>query len=190
MDDTGLAPARHRLDVDDYHRMGEAGILHEDDRVELIDGELIDMAPIGQDHAATVNGLNRILVMAFGERAIVSVQNPVRLNRFSEPQPDFAVFRPRADDYRTGEPPGPSDTLLVVEVADSSLRYDRTVKLPLYARAGIPEVWIIDLKRRVLEAHRQPGPDGYAAMQTHGPGDTVTPALAPEIAVALRRVFD
>ena len=189
MDDMDLMLTRHRLNVDDYHRMAEAGILGEDDRVELIDGELIDMAPIGQGHAAAVNRLNRALVMAFGERAIVSVQNPVRLDRFSEPQPDFAVFRPRADFNATGERPGPPDTLLVVEVADSSPRYDRTVKLPLYARTGIPEVWIIDLRRRVLEAHREPGPDGYAAMTTHGPEDTVTLAQAPGIAVELRRVL-
>ena len=189
MDNTDLAPARHRLDVDDYHRMGEAGILHEDDRVELIDGELIDMAPIGQDHAATVNRLNRALVMAFAERAIVSVQNPVRLNRFNEPQPDFAVFRPRADFYGTGERPGPEDTLLAIEVSDSSLRYDRAVKLPLYARAGIPEVWIVDLRRRVVDVHRTPAGDGYATAGTNGADDTVTLALAPDIAVDLRRVF-
>jgi Uma2 family endonuclease len=175
--------------VDDYHRMGEAGILHEDDRVELIDGELIERAPIGQGHAATVNRLTRALVMAFGERAIVSVRNPVRLDRSNEPQPDFAVFRPRADFYETGERPGPSDTLLVVEVADSSLRYDRAVKLPLYARAGIGEVWIVDLHRRVVDVHLMPAGDGYATIETHAPDDTATLALAPEIAVALRRVF-
>ncbi len=189
MDDTDIVPARHRLNVDEYHRMGEAGILHEDDRVELIDGELIDMAPIGQDHAATVNRLTRALVMAFGEQAIVSVQNPVRLNRFNEPRPDFAVFRPRADFYATGERPGPADTLLVIEVADSSLRYDRGVKLPLYARSGIPEVWIVDLRRRMVDVHRAPGEDGYATVETHGPDDTMTLVLAPEIAVGLRQIL-
>ncbi len=189
MDDTDLVLVRHKLDVDDYHRMAEAGILGEDDRVELIDGALIDMGPIGQRHAAVVNRLSRALVMAFGERAIVSVQNPVRLNRFSEPQPDFAVFKPRADFYATGERPGPADTLLVIEVADSSIRYDRVVKLPLYARAGIPEVWIVDLRRRVVEVHRAPTADGYEVAETHGPEDTVTLAQAPEIAVALRHIF-
>jgi len=189
MDDTDLLLTRHKLNVDEYYRMAETGILDEDDRVELIDGELIDMAPIGQDHAATVNRLNRALVMAFGEQAIVSVQNPVRLNRFNEPQPDFAVFRPRADFYATGERPGPSDTLLVIEVADSSLRYDRTVKLPLYARAGIAEVWIVDLRRRVVDVHRTPAGDEYTTSDTHGADDTVTLNLAPEISVALRRVF-
>jgi Uma2 family endonuclease len=189
MDDTRVLPARHKLDVDDYHRMGEAGILHEDDRVELIDGELIDMAPIGQDHAGTVDALNHSMVTAFAGRAIVRVQNPLRLDRFNEPQPDITILRPRADFYRRGAVPGPADTLLMIEVADTSLRYDRGVKLPLYARAGIAEVWIVDLRRRVVEVHRDPGPGGYAAVTTHGPADTVFPVLAPDIGVALRDVL-
>jgi Uma2 family endonuclease len=189
MDDADLVLTRHRLNVDDYYRMAEAGILGEDDRVELIDGELIDMAPIGQDHAATVNGLAHALFLACGDRAIVSVQNPARLDRFSEPQPDVTLFRPRADNYRTGARPGPADVLLLVEVADSSLRYDRAVKLPLYARAGIGEVWIVDLRRRVVDVHRTPAGNEYTTVETHGPDDTLTLALAPEIAVALHRVF-
>lgn len=189
MDDTDLVLTRHRWNVDEYHRMGEAGILHEDDRVELIDGELIDMAPIGQGHAGVVNGLNRALVMICGERAVVSVQNPLRLNRLNEPQPDVVVLRPRDDLYQRGTPPGPADVPLLVEVTDSSLRYDRAVKLPLYARAGIGEVWIVDLHRLAVDVHRMPAGDGYATVETHGPDDTVTLALAPEIAVNLRRVF-
>ncbi len=189
MDDTTLAPTRHKLDVHDYHRMGEAGILGMGDRVELIDGELIDMAPIGHGHIATVNGLNHALFVACGEQAIVSIQNPLRLDRLNEPQPDAVLFRPRPDFYRTAPFPGPADVLLVVEVADSSLRYDRGVKLPLYARAGIGEVWIVDLRRRVVDVHRTPSGDGYASVETQGPEDTVTLALAPGIAVALRRVF-
>jgi Uma2 family endonuclease len=189
MDDTDLVPTRHRLNVDDYHRMAEAGILGEDDRVELIDGELIDMAPIGQGHAGVVNGLNHALFMAFGGQAIVSVQNPLRLDRLNEPQPDVVILRPRDDFYQHGARPGPADVLLLVEVADSSLRYDRTVKLPLYARAGIGEVWIVDLRRRVVDVYRTPAGGGYATIETHGPEDTVTLGLAPEIAVALRRVF-
>ena len=170
--------------------MADSGILGEDDRVELIDGAIIDMAPIGQDHAASVNGLNRTLVMACGHLGIVSVQNPLRLDRFNEPQPDFVVFRPRDDSYRTGARPGPEDTLLVVEVADSSLRHDRLVKLPLYARAGIVEVWIVDLRRRTVDVHRDPGPEGYAAVATLGAADSVTLALLPAITVALRRIFE
>ncbi len=189
MDGADLLPARHKLTVGDYHRMGEAGILAEGDHVELIDGEIIDMAPIGQDHAATVNKLNRALVMAFGDRAIVSVQNPVCLNQFNEPQPDFAVFRPRADFYATGERPGPADTLVVIEVADSSLRYDRTVKLPLYARSDIPEVWIVDLRRRMVDVHRSPSGDGYMIQTSHGPDETIALSQAPEIAVALHQAI-
>jgi Uma2 family endonuclease len=175
--------------VDDYHRMGEAGILHEDDRVELIDGELIDMAPIGQDHAGTVGALGHTLFTTFAGQALVWMQNPLRLDRFNEPQPDITILRPRADFYRRGARPTQADVLLVIEVADTSLRYDRGVKLPLYARAGIAEVWIVDLRRRVVEVHRDPGPEGYATVSTHGPADTVFPALAPDIGVPLRDVL-
>ena len=183
MDNAADVPTRRKLDVDVYRRVADAGILGEEDRVELIDGEIIDMAPIGQSHAATVGGLTRALVMACGNKAIVWVQNPVRLDPFNEPRPDFAVLRPRADFYATGDRPGPADVLLLVEVADSSLRYDRTVKLPLYARAGIPEVWIVDLKRRVLHAHRRPADGEHAEIATRHPGDHLALAAAPDIAV-------
>ena len=189
MDDTGVVVRRHKLDVEDYHRMAEAGILGEDDRVELIDGEIIDMAPIGQPHAGTVGWLNQTLVMAFGDRAIVWPQNPIRLDRLNEPQPDFAVLRPRADFYRTGEPPGPEDVLLLIEVADSSLRFDRNVKLPLYARAGIPEVWIVDLRHREVRTYRGPGETGYGETSTHRPGDTMALALVPGISLSLDRLL-
>ena len=189
MDDSVVLLKRHKLDVDDYYRMADAGILGEDDRVELIDGELIDMAPIGQDHAAVVNRLNRALVLAFGDRAIVSVQNPVRLDRLNEPQPDFAVLRPRADFYAEGDRAGPSEILLLIEVADSSLRFDRVVKLPMYARAGVAEVWIIDLQHRTLHSYRVPHGEDYAEASTYVPGDTVTLALAPDIKVPVTQVF-
>ena len=185
MDDALTMPTRRKLDVDVYYQMAETGFLAKEDRVELIDGEIIDMTPIGQGHEATVNGLNQALVMACLNKAIVSVQNSVRLDRLNVPEPDFAVFRYRPDFYATGDRPGPSDVLLLVEVADSSLRYDRTVKLPLYARAGIPEVWIVDLKRRVLHAHRRPADGEYAEITTHHPGDHLALAAAPDIAVRL-----
>jgi len=187
IDDTAVVLTRHKLDVDDYRRIADAGILGEGDRVELIDGELIDMAPIDQGHAAIVNALNRALALACGERALVSPQNPVRLDRLNEPQPDFAVFRPRADFYRARDRPGPADVLLLIEVADSSVQFDRAVKLPMYA--GIAEVWIIDLKRRVLDVYLNPTGDGYRETATHQPGDTVTLALAPMIKVPLDQVF-
>ena len=141
---------RRRFTVYEYHRMGEAGILHEDDRVELIEGELVEMTAIGTRHFACVNRLNRLLVGALGDEAIVSVQNPVRLNEYNEPQPDLAVIRPR--DYRLSLP-GPGDVLLLVEVSDTTLAYDRSVKLPLYARAGIGVVWIVYLPGWTIECH-------------------------------------
>jgi Uma2 family endonuclease len=133
---------RRRFTVHDYHRMGEAGILHEDDRVELIEGEIVEMAAIGTRHFSCVNGLTRLLVRGVGDEAIVSVQNPVRLDEHNEPQPDLTVLRVR--DYRESLPV-PEDVLLLIEVSDTTLRYDRGVKLPLYARAGIREVCILDL---------------------------------------------
>ena len=190
MDDGFVGFARHKLSVDDYYRMADAGILGRDDRVELIDGELIEMSPIGPDHAATVDGLNYSLVVACGTTAIVSPQNPVRLDGFNEPQPDFAVFFPRIDKYRRGPRPSPAETLLVVEVADSSIRYDQTIKLKLYAKAGIAEYWIVDLHRRVLLAHRQPEGDAYTVIETFHAGDRVALSKAPGISVVLDRVFD
>lgn len=185
MDDAADVLTQRKLEADIYCQMAETGLLAKEDRVELIDGRIIEMAPIGQGHEATVNGLTQALVLACVNKAIVSVQNSLRLDHLNVPQPDFAVFRHRADFYATGDRPGPADVLLLAEVADSSLRYDRTVKLPLYARAGIPEVWIVDLKRRVLHAHRRPTDGEYAEITTHRPGDRLALAAAPDITVRL-----
>lgn len=173
---------RRKLDVREYHRMGEAGILGEDDRVELIEGELVMMTPIGSPHAGAINALNRLLVVAAGDRALVAVQNPVRLDDRSEPQPDFALLRPRADDYRTATP-RPEDVLLLIEVADSSLRYDRAVKLPLYARHDIPEVWIVDVEAGVVELCRRPSGEGYAEVSRAGRHATITPERLPGVSL-------
>ena len=188
MDDAGIAPARHRLTVRDYHRMGDAGIFGEDDRIELIDGDLIDMAPISPGHASTVNRLSQAFVLACAGRAIVSIQNPIALDDRSEPQPDVAILRLR-DGFYAARHPGPADILLLVEVADSSLRFDRTVKLPLYARAGIAEVWIVDLQHQVLEAYRAPAVGGYGETTKHQPGEELALALAPGIIVRLDALF-
>jgi Uma2 family endonuclease len=142
-------PQRHRITVHDYHRMAEAGVLAPDARVELIEGEIIDMAPIGKSHQSIVDQLTRALVRAVGEGAIVRVQGSVRLSQWSEPQPDLVLLAPRADFYR-GEFALGTDTLLVVEVSDTTLRYDRDVKVPLYARHGVPEVWIVDVQNDAL----------------------------------------
>ena len=142
-------PQRHRITVYDYHRMAEIGVLSPDARVELIEGEIIDMAPIGKDHQSVVDQLTRTLVRGVGDSAIVRVQGSVRLSQWSEPQPDLVLLAPRSDFYR-GEFAAGTDTLLVIEVSDTMLRYDRDVKIPLYARHGVPEVWIVDVQNDAL----------------------------------------
>lgn len=151
-----FAGLKHRITANAYHRMGEAGVLAPEARVELIDGEIIDKAPIGSRHASVVNWLSRIIVGAVGERAIMQVQGPVRLDKFSEPEPDIALLKPREDYYRDALP-GAADVLLVIEVADSTQRYDRRVKVRLYARHAIPGVWVIDMENSLAHFHRRPG---------------------------------
>ena len=179
---------RHRLDVTDYYRMAEAGILGEDDRCELIEGAIIDRAPIGSEHSAIVKRLKRLFELVVDHHATVSVQDPIRLNRQNEPQPDIALLRYREDFYRVAHP-GPEDVLLITEVADSSARYDREIKLPLYARHRLPEVWIVDLRQRRLEIYRQP--DGTAYRETYnatGP-DSISPLALPECRVDVSALF-
>jgi Uma2 family endonuclease len=181
------AAPRRLLTVDEYHRMGEVGILTEDDRVELIEGELVAMAPIGSEHVAASNMLTRLLVRAVGDRGIVSVGNPVRLTRHSEPQPDFSVLKPR-DDYRRTLP-RPEDTMLAVEVANTSLDYDRKVKLALYARSGIPEVWIVNLAAVEVEVYRSPVADGYTSVTRAGRSDSLTIEAIPGVRIPVAEVF-
>ena len=147
------------LTVADYHRMGEAGIFAENERVELIEGQLIAMSPIGSPHIAAVIALTRLLVLAVEGQGFVSVQSSVRLGDRSEPEPDLVVLRPREDNYRSALP-GPTDALLIVEVAASSIEYDRDVKLALYARHGIPEFWIVNLELARVEVYRGPKETG------------------------------
>ncbi len=177
---------RKRFTVDEYHRMAEAGILSEDDRVELIDGEIIEMSPIGKHHAAIVNRLLAALTEQVGRRAIVSPQNPLLLNDESEPEPDIALFKFRAD-YYAEQLPTPADTLLIIEVADSSLDFDRIVKLPRYARGGVPEVWIINLAAGVIEVYREPVAGEYGETMQVERGDVLD---LPGVATAQVRVED
>jgi Uma2 family endonuclease len=158
---------RRRFTVEEYHRMGEAGILREDERVELIEGELVEMNPIGSRHAACVRVLTRLLGRSLGDELLLDVQNPVRLNGGLEPQPDLAVVR--AHDYRESLP-GPEDILLLIEVSDTTLSYDRDVKLPLYGRAGIAESWIVDLLNQAIERHNDRSEEGYRRMEWVGRG--------------------
>ena len=176
--------ARRPLTVAEYHRMGEAGILTEDDRVELIEGELVAMSPIGSDHSGTVNALNHLLVMAVHGRAVVAVQNPVILDDHSEPQPDFAVLRYRDDHYRRATP-RPEDVVLIVEIANSSLNYDRAVKRPLYARRGIPEYWIVNVQGGEVEVCRNPVGDAYETVTRAGRGDVLEPRLLPGVTISV-----
>jgi Uma2 family endonuclease len=179
---------RRKLSVDDFHRMGEAGILGEDDRIELIDGELIEMAPIGVLHAAIVNELAGILITAVGRGGIVSIQNPLALPPHNEPQPDISLLKHRPDKYRTSLPSA-EDVLLVIEVADTTLRYDRDIKAPLYARHGIPEVWVVDLQRESVTVYRQPGPEGYREITTAASAAVLTPLWLPNVQLDLAQLW-
>ncbi len=150
---------RHRFTAQEYHGMVDAGLLAEDDRVELIDGEIVEMTPIGARHLACVVTLTHLLMEASGGRYFVSVQNPILLDEGNEPQPDLSLLKARPDP--AGSLPGPDDVLLVVEVSDSTLSYDRNVKLPRYGRSGVPEVWIVNLEARKIEIHSDPSPQGF-----------------------------
>ncbi len=172
---------RRRFTVDEYHRMGEVGILPEDERVELIEGEILEMSPIGSRHAGIVNRLNDLFTLRLRGRAIVAVQNPISLgSKYSEPQPDLTLLRPRAD-YYADALPEPPDILLVVEVMDTSVKYDRRLKLPLYARAGISEVWLLDLNGERVEVCRRPALGGYRDLRTIPRDDSLAAAAFPEV---------
>ena len=174
--DRPQAPARHRLDVDAYYKMAEAGILTRAHRVELIDGEIIDLNAIGSPHAAVTNRLARLLNRTVADAtALVSVQSPLRLDTFNEPEPDLMLLRPRADDYRASHPTA-VDVLILIEVSDTSLPYDRGTKLALYARFGVPEVWIVDIFGAAVEVYRQPKEGGYSSRERRTSG-----ALAPSL---------
>lgn len=181
-------PHRYRLTVAEYHRLGEIGIFDEDSRVELIEGDLIAMPPIGEQHASKTRRLNRLLSLQVGETALVDVQNPVRLDVHSEPQPDVVLLKPRPDFYESAHP-RPEDVLLLIEVSDSTLRYDRDTKVPLYAKAGIPEVWLLDLANRRLEVYRRPSPEGYREIQYPAPEESIAPVLLPELILSVASLF-
>jgi len=178
-----IALTRRRFTVDEYERMAEVGILCADDRLELIDGEIVEMTPIGSRHAGRVFRLTSLFTSRLGERAIVGVQGPIRLSADSQVQPDIVLLRPRPDFY-TESHAGPADVLLVVEVADTSLRADRHVKLPLYARSGIPEVWLLDLTEHMLTVYRRPGSLAYEEERTLRPADRLSPETFPDLVLA------
>ncbi|MEA5533833.1 Uma2 family endonuclease [Crocosphaera sp. XPORK-15E] len=153
-----------KFTVKEYHKMAEFGILTPEDRVELIQGEIIAMSPIGLKHAACVNRLNQLFYKRLGDKIIISIQNPIQLNNYSEPQPDLVLLKPRPDFYEN-EIPKSEDIYLLIEVADSTIKYDQEVKLTLYAQSNIPEVWIINLNHQTLEVYRQPQGNQYLNQQ-------------------------
>ena len=180
--------ARRYFTVDEYHRMGEAGILREDDRVELIEGEIITMSPIGSHHAACVKRLNEQLSRLLTGRALVGIQDPILLNDSSEPQPDLTILR-RRDDFYAAAHPHATDVQLLIEVADTSITYDREGKLPIYARAGIPEVWIVNLSAEVVETYNEPLRGAYKNSHTFRRGESVTPLSFPDIAIPVANIL-
>jgi Uma2 family endonuclease len=183
----GAPTATRRFTVEEYHRMAEAGILTEDDRVELVRGEVVEMEPIGSRHAACVSRLNALFSPLHGQ-CVVAVQNPVRLDEQSEPEPDVALLRPDPDFYARRHP-GPEDVLLAVEVAETSAEYDREVKLPLYAAAGVPEAWLVDLAAdRILRA-RDPSADGYRRERTLRRSDTIMADAFPGMEIPVGEIL-
>ncbi len=182
-----VTTVRWRFSVADYDRMREAGILTEDDRVELIEGEVRVMSPIGPCHAALVKRLNALL-SRLADSAIVSVQDPIRLSDDSEPQPDLAVLCPRHDFYAQALPT-PADVLLVIEIADTSVDYDRDEKIPLYAEAGIPEAWLIDATNDTIEQYTRPTGGQYREQQTLERGQTVTSQSVSKLKLRVNTIF-
>ena len=182
-----VLPARRLFTTEEYYRMVEAGILRTGDRVELIQGEIVQMAAMGTRHFFSVTRLNHLFVRAVGERALVSVQMSLRLGRDSVPEPDLVLLRPRPDYRERG--PHAEDALLLVEVSDTTLAYDRGTKLPLYAHAGIPEVWIVDVEGEAVEVYRRPGAGCYQDVERVGRGGRVSPGAFPELAISVDEIL-
>ncbi|OIQ12533.1 Uma2 family endonuclease [Neomoorella thermoacetica] len=180
--------ARRRFTVDEYYQMAQAGILGEDDRVELIEGEIIEMVPIGTRHAACIRRLLHIFSTKIGDNALVDTQNPLRLGQNSEPQPDLMLLKPRDDYYATFHP-RPEDVLLLVEVADTSVAFDREVKVNLYARGGVNEVWLVNLQAQQVTAYHLPSPSGYREVKEYGRGDHIAPLVFPGLNIPVQDIL-
>jgi Uma2 family endonuclease len=176
--------SRHRFTADDYHKMAACGVLSEDDRVELLDGEIVEMTPIGLRHLARVDWLNYVLTRALQGTAIVRVQGSIRLDRHSEPQPDLVILKYRPDFYAQVHA-GPQDVLWLIEVGDTSVDFDRAVKLALYARAGIAEVWLVNLPEERLEVYRTPQGSAYRDVTHLHRGDRIAPAAFSDLILAI-----
>lgn len=183
-----VVQTKHRFSVKEYYRMAETGVLRSNARVELINGEIIDMSPIGPFHGGLVNRLLRILSPTSTDRWMVSAQNPLHLDDHSEPQPDIMLLKPADDEY-TSRHPQPENVLLLIEVSDTTLEYDRAEKLPAYGRAGIAEVWIVNLNDLTLEVHREPHFTGYANKAVLRAGDQAVPLAFPGLRVDVAKLL-
>ena len=182
-------PTRRRISVDEYMKMAETGILAEGERVELIDGDIIEMSPIGNPHEASTAAGNRLLAPLFIEgRAVLRVQGHVRLDENNRPEPDLALLKWRDDLYRN-QSPAPKDILLLIEVSDSTLSYDRNVKLTLYARFNVPEVWIANIPERVVESYANPVEGQYTESRIYRPGETITPSAFPDVFLSVSELI-
>ena len=182
------APTRRRFTVAEYYAMAEAGILAPDERVELLDGDVIAMPPINEWHASRVGRFTNTLPPLFQGQAIVWIQNPVRLDDISEPEPDVMLLRWR-DDFYQGEHPGPADVFLLIEVSDSSVDFDRNEKLSAYAAAGIPEVWIVNRPDRRIESYADPAGDAYATVRHYGAGESIAPQAFPDVVLQVDQII-
>jgi hypothetical protein len=183
-----MAATRRRFTRAEYYRMAEVGILDSRDRVELIKGEIIEMSPIGRRHQAFIDNLARLLILRLADDAIVSVHSPLALAADTEPEPDLTVLRRREVPYKDREA-WAEDALLVIEVAESSLAYDRSTKLRLYAEAGIPEYWVVDCAAETVEVHRGPGPQGYRDVNLVGGVATLRLQAFPDVELRTTDIF-
>lgn len=180
-----VLPERHLVTVDEFDRMVDAGVFAPEGRLELIDGEMVDMSPIGSAHQACVDRLTTLFApLAASGRALLRVQGSFRASDISRPQPDVALLVPRDDYYAEGHP-GPSDVLLVIEVADTSVRFDRATKLPAYGRAGVAETWVVDLNGSVVEVATRPSERGYEHLVRVGREGTLAPTAFPDLRIAV-----
>jgi Uma2 family endonuclease len=185
---TMAEPLKRLFTTAEYHTMLDTSILHEDDRVELIEGEIWQMAAIRSGHVARVVRLDRIFQRRLGDDVLIFVQNPIHLSDVSEPEPDLAVVRYRSDAYESALPT-PEDVHFLVEVADTSLVFDRETKMGLYARHGIPEAWLVNLVESVIAVHRDPSPRGFRKVRTFRRGERLSPLAFPDVEIPVDAIL-
>jgi Uma2 family endonuclease len=185
---TVFTPARTRITTDRYQKMVATGVLTKRDRIELIEGEMLDMAPIGPKHATIADRLTRLFILAVQNAAIVSSGRPVNLGDFSEPQPDVMLLKPRADGYSNAHPDA-ADVLLVIEVSDSTLTFDQSTKLSLYARYGVSEYWVIDVEGKRVLTYREPTAKGYVRKRELAVTEAASPQAFPDLKIAVNEIF-